>query len=266
MNDEPNRIPMGDSHSHLDRRNYPQLGRAIDELGAALVSASCDRAVVLQLPLDLQFERTDEWVRVVLSAGNLMPFVYVSPDPQIELDYEIPRQLDAGAIGLKFHPRLEGLPLSHPVYEAAASLANRYGAPIVIDGFIDWTLMRHGDFLTDFGHLAERNPQAQFCLAHCGSPRLLESLMLAKRLANVFLDTSFTLEYFRHSSLVQDMTQILWSMNGQRVMFGSDYPEVSIADSAERLMAITSHGQLSADVIARIFSGTLHSFVSRREG
>jgi len=68
-------------------------------------------------------------------------------------------------------------------------------------------------------------------LAHAGGARIFDAMNLAKEYDNVFLDLSFSLQYWWGSTVIQDIAFAINKLDGYQVFYGSDYPCVSFKDS-----------------------------------
>ena len=61
-------------------------------------------------------------------------------------------------------------------------------------------------------------------LLHSGGLKCMEALLLADAQENIMLDTSFTLEYYWGSPLIQDLEFIYKKIGSKKILFGSDSP------------------------------------------
>ncbi len=64
-----------------------------------------------------------------------------------------------------------------------------------------------------------------------GGHYVIDFMMLAKRLPNVFFDFSYSLLYFKQSSIPQNMVFAMRSMKFDRIFYGSDYPDRTISET-----------------------------------
>ena len=70
-------------------------------------------------------------------------------------------------------------------------------------------------------------------LAHAGGPKIFEAMTLALEYENIFLDLSFSLKYWRGSSVIKDFAFALKKLNYKKCFYGSDYPYVDFNESLE---------------------------------
>jgi predicted TIM-barrel fold metal-dependent hydrolase len=143
------------------------------------------------------------------SGGRLIPFVRLDLAEQpIE---EAVRCLDAGAGGIKLHPRAQRFLLNDerlaPVFELAADRR----VPILIHA--GRGLPPIADHL---GRLVERYPGSQLILAHAGIADLAGLAGHFSGVAGVFFDTSVW------SAI--DLLALLRQVSPEQVLYASDYP------------------------------------------
>jgi predicted TIM-barrel fold metal-dependent hydrolase len=143
------------------------------------------------------------------SAGRLIPFVRLDLN-ESPLE-EATRCLDAGARGIKLHPRAQGFTATDerlgPVFELAAERR----VPILIHGGRGLPPIAAG--LRD---LVERNPEATLIIAHCGIADLPELARCMSGRRGVFFDTSVW------SPL--DLLDFHRQIPPEQVVYASDYP------------------------------------------
>jgi hypothetical protein len=137
---------------------------------------------------------------------------------------------ELGLKGVKLHPRHQNLDPDdawvHQVLETAADLA----LPVMIctyPGPCQVPLSR----LTPLNYdpLARSHPGATIILAHAGAQRALDAFQVAKANPNVHLEISHVLAYYRDTHVWADLCFIMDKLD-RRVIYGSDFPEVNLAD------------------------------------
>ena len=119
------------------------------------------------------------------SGGRLAAFCRVDPNAG-DAVREAERALEAGARGIKLHPRSEGFSLDEPEVHRVFELANERRVPVLIHA---------GRGIPALGRnaaeLAEALPGARVILAHCGISDLSWIWRSAQRLENLYFDTSW---------------------------------------------------------------------------
>jgi predicted TIM-barrel fold metal-dependent hydrolase len=209
----PSEGDLFDAHVHLGedidgfRGVYDDLEQIHTRYGFSRAFMFCldepDRHPAFRAPND----RTLEYAK--RSAGRLIPFVRLDLTEQpIE---EAVRCLDAGARGIKLHPRAQRFLLNDerlaPVFELAADRR----VPILIHA--GRGLPPIADHL---GRLVERYPGSQLILAHAGIADLAGLAGHFSGVAGVFFDTSVW------SAI--DLLALLRQVSPEQVLYASDYP------------------------------------------
>jgi predicted TIM-barrel fold metal-dependent hydrolase len=210
-------LPQGaelfDAHVHIGddidgfRGNYDELESIQNRYGISRAFMFCmdepDRHPAFRGPNDRTLAFAER------SQGRLIPFVRLDLTEQpIE---EAVRCLDAGARGIKLHPRAQRFLLNDerlaPVFELAA---DRH-VPILIHG--GRGLPPIADHLA---RLVERYPGSQLIIAHAGIADLAGLTGHFAGVPGVFFDTSVWSPI--------DLLALLHQVSPEQVLYASDYP------------------------------------------
>lgn len=143
------------------------------------------------------------------SGGRLIPFVRL--DLAEEPIEEATRALDAGARGIKLHPRAQRFLLNDERLAPIFALAAERRVPILIHGGRGLP-----PIADNLARLVETYPEAQLIIAHAGIADLAE---LAERFggkAGVFFDTSVWSPI--------DLLSLYHLVSPEQVVYASDYP------------------------------------------
>jgi len=143
---------------------------------------------------------------------------------------DIQKVVDAGLGGFKFHPRFqEESPQLLDELGILDHLAE-HGLPIMICGWLQSKTIPLQDLQPmAIDLLAKRNPGVNFIISHMGCHKYWDAFFVARSNANVFLDCSYFLNFFKNTSLATDFYKSLHLVD-QKVFFGSDFPELNIGD------------------------------------
>jgi predicted TIM-barrel fold metal-dependent hydrolase len=186
---------------------YEDLERLNDRYGISRCFVFCmdehDRHPAFRKANDRTLEHA------VRSEGRLIPFVRL--DLAEEPIEEATRCLDAGAHGIKLHPRAQRFLLNDERLAPVFALAAERRVPILIHG--GRGLPPIADHLA---RLVERYPDAQLIIAHAGIADLAE---LADRFggkAGVFFDTSVWSPI--------DLLSLFHLVSPEQAVYASDYP------------------------------------------
>src|SRR5436190_4812056 len=209
----PEGAEIFDAHVHLGHDIdgfvglYDDLERINDRYGISRCFMFCMDEQDRHPAFRAANNRTLEHAR--RSGGRLIPFVRLDlAEAPIE---EATRCLDAGARGIKLHPRAQRFLLNDerlaPVFELAAERP----VPILIHG--GRGLPPIADHLA---RLVERYPAAQLIIAHAGIADLAELAGRFGGKAGVFFDTSVWSPI--------DLLSLFHLVSPEQVVYASDYP------------------------------------------
>ncbi len=151
-----------------------------------------------------------------------------------DLEKSIASGKEWGAVALKIHPRKQKLNLKSKDVRSLVSLGKDFNLPIIICSFDDGSWNRIGLKKEQFLELADDFPEVRFLWAHSGGHHVLDFMFMARRVSNVFLDTSYTQSYFFKGTVLEDLNYATESLP-TRFMFGTDFEQNSYPDSVKKL-------------------------------
>lgn len=83
-------------------------------------------------------------------------------------------------------------------------------------------------------------------LIHAGGLRILEAMLLADLQPNIYLETSFSVDYYRGSSIAQDFAFAFRKLGAQRILYGSDFPYVEPTQAAAQMQQYLEEHRFSS--------------------
>jgi predicted TIM-barrel fold metal-dependent hydrolase len=89
-------------------------------------------------------------------------------------------------------------------------------------------------------------------LVHAGGLRILEAMLLADLQPNIYLETSFSVDYYRGSSIAQDFAFAFRKLGAKRILYGSDFPYVDPQQAQTTLLNLLEQYQFSPSEIKAI--------------
>lgn len=157
--------------------------------------------------------------------------VFGSVHPEYEdVKYEIQRIKNHGLKGFKFHPDFQAFNIDD---DKALFMYEQIGA--------DYPIVLHvGDKKLDYSNperlarVLEIFPEHKFVAAHMGGYSAWEKEAKSLVGKNVWFDTSSTL----CGVSPEKLTEMIKAHGADKVLFGTDYPIVSLKDEAERIEAL----------------------------
>ena len=185
MRDEVPGIELLDAHTHLGANDPDEYRCTREELVERLERIDA-RAIVFPMHEPDGYPPANDKVIAAseASGGRLFPFCRLDPgDRPLE---EARRALDAGARGIKLHPRAEGFTLHHPELQPVFELAHERRLPILCHaGRGIPALGRHAI------EVCSRYPGLRLILAHAGISDLSWIWREAADHPNLFFDTAW---------------------------------------------------------------------------
>lgn len=247
-----------DAHLHLDEKVDGTAMGAARELDRQLAAADIARAIVLQL--EFQPWPAEQVAEVLGGFPRLYGFINVHP-----YSARAAQQLRDGIerlryVGLKLHPRLQEFAVDDERTVQLVRLAGEMKVPVLIDAFPDGTHLLQGFDPLRYASLAKQCPDTRIIWAHMGGHYVIDFMMLAKRLPNVYFDFSYSLLYYQTSSVPADMVYAMRSMRFERIFYGSDYPDRPIGASLQMALDCLRKQGLSDSELTRVMSGNAQQF------
>ncbi|HWK30388.1 MAG TPA: amidohydrolase family protein [Solirubrobacter sp.] len=195
-----------DAHTHIGANDPDGMKQSPAEL-MAVMEAAAARAVVFPMHEPSGYPAyNDVAVQAALaSGGRLVSFCRL--DPRDSPVAEARRCLDAGAVGIKLHPRAERFTLHEPGVREIVAVAHERRVPVLIHA---------GRGIPALGQntveLASEFPDARLILAHAAISDLAWLWRVLPDHPNVFIDTAWwnPADHIALFSLV-DPSHIVWA-------------------------------------------------------
>ena len=201
-----------DAHTHMGHNDPDGFEADPQDVVAGLDRAGHARALIFAMHEPDGYVAANDAVLAATRAseGRLQALCRVAPGTPGALD-EARRCLDAGARGIKLHPRSDAFTLPHPVVDALVALAAQRRLPV---------LFHAGRGIPNLGAaaaaLAHDHPGARIILAHCGISDLGLLAQAAAELPNLFFDTAWW--------QVSDVLELFATVPPGQILYASDMP------------------------------------------
>jgi uncharacterized protein len=234
-------LALFDAHTHLGENDPDGMRQDSDELLAVLEHAHARGAFAFAFHEPDGYRHANDAVLEAARAsdGRLVPFCRVNPHD--EPVAEAQRCLEAGARGIKLHPRAEGFTLDHPAVASLVALAHERSLPVLIHA---------GRGIPALGlhavQLAEEFPDARLILAHAGICDLSWIWRVAPDYPNLLFDTAWWMP--------ADLQTLFSLVPPGQIVFASDAPYGSTAFSAAFQLRTALQVGLSAEQLRSIGS------------
>ena len=233
-------LELFDAHTHLGFNDPDGMKQQPEELVSSLQAAGARGAFTFPFhEPDGYRDANDAVIEAARQApdGLLIPFCRV--DPHDDPLPEATRALDAGARGIKLHPRAEEFTLDHPGVKPLIAMADERSLPVLIHA---------GRGIPALGlhavQLAEQFPNARLILAHAGICDLSWIWRVAGDLPNLLFDTAWWIP--------TDFETLFSLVPPGQIVFASDAPYGNTLISAAFQMRWALQLGLSAEQIRSI--------------
>lgn len=247
VRDQIPRLDLFDMHAHTGSNDPDGFRLSAADLTETLEAVGA-RSVVMPMHEPDGYPPANDRIlaECEASGGRLVPFCRL--DPNKEPLAEARRCVDAGARGLKLHPRAESFDLSSEVVADIFAFAHENRLPVLIHaGRGIPTLGR------DAVELARRFPEARVVLAHAAICDLSWIWREAGRLPNLFFDTSWWNPI--------DLATLFTLIPPGQILYGSDPPYFTPALVATSVVYAALHIGLDQDQLRVILGEQLQRLI-----
>ena len=242
--------PWFDAHTHIGANDPDGRKATPAEILEGLDRAGHRHALVFPMHEPDGYGPANDAVLAACatSGGRFDALARVDPN-HADAVHEARRCLEAGARGIKLHPRSDAFALPHPTVDAIVALAaERRGIVLFHAGR---GIPRLGAAAAD---LARANPDARIVLAHAGISDVADLAPIVAELPNLFFDTAWW--------QVSDVLAAFAAVPPGQILYASDMPYgpgLFAGFAMERAGRAVGHGD---DVLAEIAGGQLARIVA----
>jgi predicted TIM-barrel fold metal-dependent hydrolase len=244
-------IPVLDAHVHAGLADPAGLLATYEEVLAALREADA-RGVVFALKDPAGYRQANDEALARASNEPELRAAFCRIVPDDDPTGEARRLVRAGAAGIKLHPRGDDFALDDKRLDGVFAFANEERLPV---------LVHTGPGDPDSGPMAlqraRRNPEARLILAHCAVGCFEQVAGAAGDLPNVFFDTA----WWNPS----DVWALFHRVRPSRILYASDIPFSSPAESIVITARIAREAGLSDEQLACVMGGQLDRLLRRED-
>jgi predicted TIM-barrel fold metal-dependent hydrolase len=238
--------PVWDAHTHVGRdRDGRELD--VDDLLRDLDEYHVDGAVIFPFDdpeqgADFRVPNDRIWQAYERAPERLVPFMRLSPNGPWEPEYQ--RCLDRGHRGIKLHPRAQDFHLNSPAVQQLFARAAADGLPVLIHTGFGMSAISD-----DLAELAEALPDLLLILGHSTFIDMPRAVAVLAPHPNIYFETSVVQAY--------DLFAVLDMIDPIRVLYGSDLPYASSANSLHDLAVMANIASVDTAHFANLFGGNL---------
>ena len=244
-------LAMFDAHTHIGADDPDGTAQTPEQLLAALARADA-RAVVFPLHEPSGYPAANDRVleAAAASGGRLVAFCRV--DPHADAVAEARRCLEAGARGIKLHPRAERFTLGEPAVRELVALAQERHACVLIHAGRGIPALGR-----DTVRLSGEFPGARLILAHAAISDLAWLWRVLPEHPNLFVDTAWWDP--------ADMIALFTLAPPASLLWASDSPYGLPLTSATSHLRLALQAGLAPEALRSIAGGQLARLLDGRE-
>jgi uncharacterized protein len=244
-------LALFDAHTHFGRNDPDGYRQEPGELLATIERAGA-RAVCFPMcePDGYPPANDEALATAAASAGRLVAFCRV--DPHDGALAEARRCLDAGARGIKLHPRAEQFAMHEPAVEELVALADERRVPVLIHAGRGIPALGR-----DTVRLAESHPGARLILAHAAVSDIAWLWRLMPEHPNLLIDTSWWNP--------ADLVALFCLVPPGQILWASDSPYGQPLSAAVLHLRCALAAGLGREAIASVAGGQIERILAGEE-
>jgi uncharacterized protein len=236
-------IDLLDAHTHVGADDPDGVKQTPAQLLAALAHLPA-RAVVFPMHEPGGYPPANDRVLAAAAESGGTLFAYCRVDPRADAVAEARRCLDAGARGIKLHPRAEQFTLSEPAVRELVALAHERRVPVLIHAGRGIPALGR-----DTVRLSGEFPDARLILAHAAISDLAWLWRVLPDHPNLLIDTAWWDP--------ADMMALFTLVPPGNILWASDSPYGLPLTSAVQHLRLAIQAGLGADALRSIAGGQM---------
>ncbi|MCP4643719.1 MAG: amidohydrolase [bacterium] len=258
-----------DAHAHV-HPDPDGMGEGhdatLEHLMASMDAASVDKAVIYGEAFDVPYVKRVENEFVAACCAQLPDRLYgfasvhpLEEDPIGRFEHAV---ADHGLVGLKLHPRFQGVAADDPRIVPLVEKAVELAVPVAVDAMLWKPTPLKIQLPINIDALCKRVPEARVIMSHAGGFHFMDALAVAVANPNVFLEVSVALTYFHETPFEDQFMFVLKQVGADRIIYGSDHPQKDMTSTLKASRAIFCKHGFSDEDQDRIFGGTMLSLLA----
>ena len=240
-----------DAHTHLGQNDPDGYHATPEEILGGLDRGGQRRALIFPMQEPGGYTEAN---RVAIAAaeaseGRLLALCRVDPNLGAAAVDEAVACMEAGAVGIKLHPRSDSFDLPHPVVEQLVALAHEARRPVLFHAGRGFPGLGE-----ECARLSRSYPGARLILAHAGISDIGHLAHVVDDSPGLFFDTSWW--------QISDMLTRFTSVPPGRILYASDMPYGAARYSALRDLRCAFQVGFDADALRAMCGEQLERIVT----
>ena len=240
-----------DAHTHIGQNDPDEQHQTLEQLLAGLAPLGARAAVFPMHEPDGYREANDEVIAAAAANPDTL-VAYCRVDPRDDAVAEARRSFEAGARGIKLHPRAEQFGLDEPAVEGLVALAHEHRAPVLIHA---------GRGIPALGRnalrLSTEYPDARIILAHAAVSDLAWLWREMPAHPNLLIDTSWWSP--------GDLIELFTLVPAGQILWASDSPYGRPLTSAVMQLRYALQAGVGPDALRSIAGGQMERVLAGEE-
>ena len=240
------------------------LAEACQKFGEQFGELRIQRGVMVLLNPEMLESLGERSGRALLADGRFV-FAYAPDFRRADAVERLSAAHGLGVRALKFHPYLQRIERADAARMATlAKVAEALGMFVMV-------CCAHGTRALDrysgvrlAAYLSE-HIGCPIVMSHAGGARILDAMLVATDAPNVYLDTSYSLSYYRGSSVEGDFAFAMRKLGTGRWLYGSDAPFEDLAGALDATRRFLDVHRFSAREMDDVFYGTAAGILDRSD-
>jgi predicted TIM-barrel fold metal-dependent hydrolase len=247
----------GHTHIHPDPKGFGEsFDASLKHLIKSIQNSPVDKAIILpiypQIPNEFIAAACKTYPDLLIGFASVNPLQGIKAAKKLERDIEKYKLK-----GLKLHPRMQNFDLTDPKIIPVFKKSAELNIPVLIDAFPGTTEIKGDSVPFQIAEIASVVPDVNIIIAHAGGYKVLDSLFVAKNHKNIYLDLSYSMSYFKSSSVEKDLGFVIKKIGANRCIYGSDHPEMELDTTFEQSVGVLKKYHLNDNEMMSILGETL---------
>ena len=132
--------------------------------------------------------------------------------------------------GLKLHPKLQDICYYDDSLQSLFNKAVELDIPVTIDAWVKTNELCTSKLLDLIVKIAKKHNSCKLIIAHLGGYAYNKIPEISRNFPNIYFDLSYIFSRFNKGISRQELISVISRINAERLLFGTDFPEIIIPE------------------------------------